>query len=126
MPNPQVHVAIGMVGTLLIIGIVSFFYRNKKFFYFIPLLVLLGGFVSLIPDLPELSPYYPSVFEPLDIDREHKPIWNTQIFNICFLHPYLDSKFPEKYDTFGLIITLVVYNLAALFYFSVEKKRIKR
>lgn len=124
MPNPQVHAAIGFIGTLAIIGIISLFYRNKKFIYFIPLLLLAGGFISMIPDLPEIAKDYPQIIDnSLPEQIYHKPAWNTPIFNICFLHPYLDSKYPEMYDTFGLVLTLAVFNCVGLIYFYKAKKK---
>jgi hypothetical protein len=124
MPNPQVHFAIGIIGTLAIVGLVSIFYRNRKIIYFIPLVLLLGGFISMVPDLPELAKDYPAFFEKANSEVVyHKPAWNTPIFNICFAHPYLDSKYPETYDTFGLVLTLAVYNTLSLVYFYIAKKK---
>ena len=121
MPNPQVHVAIGMIGALIIVfALYPFFkdfYKEKKIFLFLPIIILIGSFISVIPDIPELARDFPSVFEPLGITREDKAAVNTPIFNICFLHPYLDSIFPEQYNTRGFLLTLLALNFIPLFYY---------
>lgn len=127
MPNPQVHAAVGMLGALVIVFILyPFFkykYKQKKIFLLIPLFLILGALISMIPDIPELARDFPSVFNPVHITRETKPMLNIPIFNICFLHPYLDSKFAESYDTTGLIMTLLAFNCVSLFYFYFAKKK---
>ncbi len=113
MPNPQVHAAIGMIGFLIIAGIVYLFVNKeykKKILIFLPLIILIGAVFSMIPDIPEIANDFPTIFGKVGLDRKDKPAWNTPAFNICFAHPYLDSKYPEQYDTTGLIITLIVFN----------------
>lgn len=125
MPNPQVHAAIGMIGALIIIGIVSIFYRNKKMLFAIPVFVLICAMLSLVPDIPELARDFPTVADPIHIDYHQKPAWNTPIFNIFFMHPYLDEIYLEKYDMFGLVLTLITYNLISLIYFYLAVKKFK-
>lgn len=128
MPNPQVHAAVGMIGALIIFGILypiltRFCKKNKeRLILFLPLIIIVGALLSMVPDIPELSSDYPGVFEPLHVERHDKSAWNTPIFNLCFLHPYLDSKYPERYDNIGLVLTLCVYNGIALSYFYIAKK----
>jgi len=128
MPNPQIHVAVGMVGGLILVSviypIIKRYYSDKarKFLLFLPLIILFGASLSMIPDIPELSKDFPSVAQPINLDYHDKPAWNIPIFNVFFLHPYLDSIFPEKYDTFGLILTLLIYNGIAGFYFYQSTK----
>ena len=69
MPNPQLHVAIGMLGTLILISIayplISKFYskeKAKRIILLFPILILIGSFLSIIPDVPELSNSFPSLF----------------------------------------------------------------
>lgn len=123
MPNPQIHVAIGMIGSLILVSIaypiIKKYYphKSKSLLLFLPLIIILGSFFSIIPDIPELAKDFPSVAQPIHLDYHDKPAWNMPAFNVFFLHPYLDSIFPEKYDTFGLILTLLVYNGITVFYF---------
>ena len=129
MPNPQVHAAVGMIGAAVFIGIACLIIKNvyprkaKKLVLFLPLFILIGAFISLVPDMPELSKDFPSVFGPVHIDYHDKPLWHSPLLNLCFLHPLLDSKFEEQYDTFGLFLTLLVFNCISLFYLSLLKRK---
>lgn len=126
MPNPQVHVAVGMIGTIILIAafypLCKNFYKKYNLLNFLPILILLGAGWSMIPDIPELARYYPSVSQPLDLDYHDKPAWNTPMHNVFFFHPLLDSRYGEKYDTFGLILTLLVFNGISLFYLKLLKQ----
>lgn len=121
MPNPQVHVAIGM-GVFFLVALFFYpFYREKnlgkvRWVYLLPLFVLVGGFLSVIPDIPELSQDFPSIFEPAGIYREDKPAWNKPVFNVFFFHPWLDARFPERYDNLGLFLVVLVFNGLSVFY----------
>lgn len=119
MPNPQVHVAVGMIGsfTLFLIAYFLFKKRLKRYsiIYFIPLIIILGSVISIIPDIPVLGVYYPSVFGPFDISLKDKTSWNTPFMNICFFHPELDKRYLEQYDTFGLILTILTFLIISSF-----------
>ncbi|MBW2996669.1 hypothetical protein KY332_05220 [Candidatus Woesearchaeota archaeon] len=127
MPNPQVHAAIGMIGAVVIVGILYLIFKkkfeDKNVLLFLPLFLLLGAGLSLIPDIPELARSFPSVADPIHLDYHDKPAWNMPVFNLCFFHPYLDEHYSESYDLTGLILTLCVYNGIALFYFYQTRKK---
>ena len=127
MPNPQLHVAVGMIGSLVILGIVFLinkkFFMTKKLYMIIPLIILFGSALSMVPDVPELAKSYPSVFSQLGIDKYDKPVWNTPPFNLFFLHPAMDSVFLGDYDNIGLFLTIMTYFILAFTYYSMSRRR---
>ncbi|MBW2997937.1 hypothetical protein KY321_00220 [Candidatus Woesearchaeota archaeon] len=120
MPNPQVHVGIGIFFTLVIVMIIYYILKlknveNRKYLiYLLPIFVLAGAFLSNIPDIPELGRDYPNFFNNIGIDYHDKGNWNTPLFNVFFMHPKLDQNYAEQYDLEGLILTLFSFNIIGL------------
>ncbi|MEE9525151.1 MAG: hypothetical protein V3V78_00910 [Candidatus Woesearchaeota archaeon] len=116
-----------MIGILSIFFILSLFFRKffeeKKLLLFLPLIILLGGFLAIVPDFPEFANNFPSVLNTFGIEKLYKSNWHTPIFNVFFLHPFLDSMASERYDLKGLMLTLFIYNGIALFYFYQTRKK---
>lgn len=110
MAFTTMHFAVGMVGggALALTGCAIL----RGGWRYSPLAMTLGGLWAIVPDLPRLfKEDFPNL--PFASTLGGRPLqqWLDQHGNWCFFHKALDGQ-PHEYALHGLVIILLLYNLA--------------
>ena len=96
---------------------------SQRGFRWIPLAMTAGGFWAMGPDLPRLFredfPSLPlaSVLGDKELER-----WLHQYGDVFFFHSQLDAQ-PNEYALHGLVLILLLYNLAIVGLMLTGKRR---